>query len=86
MGHMILPRRRLRFSVHVLTTMISAAACSDVEGDPCKDSAFVDAVYYESGSAVSDTTGARLVFEEYVAQVEASGGYCQLKSVPPRLR
>jgi hypothetical protein len=50
-----------------------AVACSSSESFPCEDIAKVDTVYYESGVAVVDTAGARLVFEQYVAQVRASG-------------
>ncbi len=73
---MYLMHRRTRsesLCLKVMATMLLTVACSPLESPPCDDHAYVDAVFYESGVAVVDTLDARLVFEEYVEHVRASG-------------
>jgi hypothetical protein len=62
-----------RLPVAVLTAAALAAACSSTEPSRCEDTAAVDAVLHESGRTVTDTTGARLVMEDYIAHVISSG-------------
>jgi hypothetical protein len=57
----------------VTAAILLTLTCSSSESFPCDDVAAVDTVFYESGVAVMDSVGARLVFEEYVAHVKASG-------------
>ena len=57
----------------VLTAAVLAAACSPTDPSRCEDTARVDAVLYESGRTVTDTAGARLVMQDYVAHVISSG-------------